>query len=139
MEKWPGKSRLLGQSGLILGPGYQGAAVTLCLIVGLSLLCMLVPCRYFLLRRDQPAPLIVTCLLSFLTLFFYALTATSNPGFIPRQNSYFSQGPELTPILGSRLLDYEGRTRDVPIRGSIQRLRYCRTCNPYIRLSISPA
>jgi len=138
-KKWPGHSQLVGKTGLILGPGYQGAAVTLCLITSLSLLCMLIPCRYFLTEKDQPAPIIISGFLAFLALLFFALTATTNPGFIPRQNSRFSQGPEQTPMLGSTLLEYEGRTRDIPLRGCLQRLRYCRTCKPHFRLPLPSA
>lgn len=138
-KKWPGRSQLLGKTGLILGPGYPGAATTLGLVISLSLLCLLIPCRYFLTERDQSAPILIAGFLALLVLCFFGLTAVTNPGFIPRQNSLFSQGPEQTPMLGSALLDYEGRTRDIPLRGCLQRLRYCHTCKPHLRLCLPPA
>lgn len=136
MGKWPGKSHLLGQSGLVIGPSYYGAGVTVGLLVCLSLLCLLVPCRYFLEHEDQPAPLVVCLTLSCATMVMFLLTATANPGFIPRQNCSFSRGPELTPVLTSRQLAFHGIARDVPVRGSLLRLRYCRTCNHYERLHL---
>ena len=127
--KWPGKSRILGKSSLVLGPSYQGAGTTLCLILALSLLCLCVPCRYFLTEKGEYAPVIVACVLAGMSLFWFFVTACTDPGFIPRQNTDFSQGPHQTPRFGGLYLAYEGKTKDIPVRGSLLRLRFCQTCN----------
>ena len=127
-RQWPGKSLLLPPN-ITLGPNYAIALTTFFVILSLSLLCLFVPCLFFLTDKRTAAPLIISASLGIGTVFSFIATAGSDPGLIPHQRSEWSQGPVQTPKFGSTLLEYDGRAREVAVRGVLVRLQYCDTCN----------
>lgn len=122
--KWPGQSTILA-SGFLVGPDFYKGVGTLVLVVGVSVVCLVFPCRYYLEEKDNPAPLVIGCVLAFLSVTFLLLTGTLNPGFIPRQSGVYSQGPANATRIN---LFYQGSSKDIPVTGTLCRLRYCTTC-----------
>lgn len=126
--KWPGQSQFLGRTGLLLGPDFYKGVFTLTMLVGLTVLCLVFPCRYFLTERSNPAPIIIGTVTAFTSISLFFLTACTDPGFIPRQNGPFSEGP----TQASRIdLIHEGQSKDFPVRGALVKIRYCITCCVY--------
>ena len=123
--KWPGQSNFLGRSGVLLGPDFYNGVFTLTMVVGLSLLCLVFPCRYFLTERDNPAPIIIGTIVTCAVLYFFFLTACTDPGFLPRQTGAFSEGPRNAPRID---LLFVGQSKDMPVRGALVKVRYCITC-----------
>ena len=127
-EKWPGRSTFLSRSGFLLGPDSYNGAVVLFLLVGVTVICLVFPCRYFLNERDNPAPMIIGTVTGFFAVWFFVLTAISNPGFIPRQTGALSQGPKSAQRIN---LYYTGQTKEIPVNGALIKMRYCVTCCLY--------
>lgn len=127
-SKWPGQSWFIGHTELLLGPDAHNGVFSLMLLLGLTVLCLVFPCRYFLTERDNPAPMVIGTVAAFCSISFFLLTACTDPGFIPRQNGPFSEGP----TQASRIdLVHEGQSRDFPVRGALVKVRYCITCCLY--------
>jgi hypothetical protein len=62
--------------------------------------------------------------------YFLVKTATTNPGYLPQQYSPFTQGPIANSAVEP--LDFNNfPTVDVVCGGSLQRLKYCATCQLY--------
>jgi len=126
--KWPGQSYFLGHSGLLLGPDFRNGVFSLTLLLGLSVICLVYPCSYFLTERANPAPVVLGTVCSCLALAFFFLTACTDPGFLPRQTGPFSEGPPQSSRID---LIFEGQGREMPVRGALVKVRYCTTCCLY--------
>lgn len=92
------------------------------------MICLVFPCRYFLTEKDNPAPLVIGCILAAISTTSLTFTAASNPGFIPRQSSSYSRGPANATRIN---LFYQGFSRELPVAGMLYKLRYCTTCCLY--------
>ena len=130
-ELRPGANRLVCKGRGVLGPDWYRAAMSFGLVLVPCVLTLAEPCRYFLEEHDQPAPFILMLLWSLCSLLFLVLTATSNPGIIPKQKDGFALGPHNAPLLSSQGLLYDGRNREVRARGALVKLKYCDTCCLY--------
>jgi len=125
--KWPGQSSILAP-GFLLGPDYYKGVGTLLLLVSVTVICLVFPCRYFLREKDNPAPIVIGCILAAISVSSLVFTAITNPGFIPRQSSNYSRGPANATRIN---LFYQGSSRDLPVAGVLYKLRYCTTCCLY--------
>lgn len=124
-KKWPGNSTLFARGSFLLGPDFYNGACVLFLLAGTSVICLAFPCRYFLRERDNPAPMIIGTVAAAAAIAFFLLTALTNPGFIPPQTGMFSQGPKKARRIN---LYYSGESKDIPVNGILQKMRYCTTC-----------
>ena len=86
------------------------------------------PSVYFIKNYLNPAPLIITSLLTIGSLYFLMLVSLKNPGFIPKQWPPFAQGPYgARPI--EEILQETINPKEILINGNLSRLKYCSTCN----------
>lgn len=82
----------------------------------------------------MPVP-IISILLCLFTLFFLIKTASTDPGYIPRQEFPFAIGPLNSPTIYSALVSdptkaaaIETSYFEVQVRSAKVKLKYCRTC-----------
>ena len=110
----------------VVGPDFPRGLLTFLLLLAPCVATLLFPCRYLL--TTSSAPMILVSIGSCVSLGFLTLTATANPGVIPKQTAGTSSGPRNATMLGYHGLEYSGKGRDVNIRGYLVKLRYCDTC-----------
>ena len=111
-----------------MGPDYKRAMGSFGGIVGLAVLTLAFPCTYFYTEFSTPVPTVLTCTLTFLSLFSLLLTSTTNPGILPKQLNGFSEGPRNVYTLQSQSLNYSGPSVSVAIAGFVHKLKYCEVC-----------
>lgn len=125
-----GDNRRLCHGRAVVGPDFLRSLLTFLLLLVPCVVTLAFPCRYLLSITAAPMVLILigTCT----SLLFLVLTATANPGVLPRQTEGSSSGPKNVSILGNQLLEFSGKGQDVNIRGSLVKLRYCDTCKSHL-------
>lgn len=85
-------------------------------------------------RFIVPVP-IISILLCLVTLYFLVKTASTDPGYIPRQEYPFAIGPFRSPTVYSALVSDPTKAAaietpyfELPARSGIIKFKYCRTC-----------
>lgn len=109
-----------------MGPDYPRGFLTFLLLLAPCAVTLAFPCRYLL--STTAAPMVLVLIGTCASLLLLALTATANPGVLPRQLEGSSSGPRHVSVLGSQRLEFSGKGQDVTIRGALCKLRYCDTC-----------
>lgn len=124
---WPGASKLCCWRRMFLGPDFYRVGLTLVLLNGPAYLFVSTTALSLIQDYDAPAVLPFLLLLSLASNLSLIATATSNPGYLPKQQAPYARGP-----VGGRALaalgNVDKRVLELPIRGQIQRLKYCETC-----------
>lgn len=123
-----GRSRLICRGRVMLGGDYPRAALTLALISSGSGLLLAGPCRFFLQEHEEPLPMCLSGVLTVLSLSLLLVTATRNPGVLPKQRNGFAEGPKNASTLQSQTLDYTGFSQRVGVAGVLVQLKYCDEC-----------
>lgn len=123
-----GRSRLVCRGKILLGGDYPKAGLTFTLITAVGALQLAGPCRFYLLDYESQLPMCVCSVLLALSLVLLGVTATCDPGVLPKQRDGFSQGPRNTSTLQSQSLDYTGPTQTINITGTLNTLKYCEEC-----------
>lgn len=94
-----------------------------------SVVTVVFPCRDML--EQSAGPMVIVVVVTCVSLFLLMLTATSNPGILPRQTQGLSLGPVNAKILSASGLSFPGQAQSFPLRGTVVRFRYCETCNSH--------
>mmetsp|Transcript_23824 Transcript_23824/g.42180 ORF Transcript_23824/g.42180 Transcript_23824/m.42180 type:complete len:236 (+) Transcript_23824:19-726(+) len=127
LAEWPGASKLFCWRRMFLGPDYHRLVITFVLLNAPAYLFVSTTATSFIEDYDAPAVMFFILLLSSVSNIFLIATAVSNPGFIPKQQAPYARGP-----IGGRALAALGRADKkivlLPIRGQLQRLKFCETC-----------
>lgn len=113
----------------MLGGDYPRAGLTLALISLDSGLLLAGPCLFFLQEHEDPLPMCLGGVLIVLSLSLLIVTATRNPGVLPKQRNGLAEGPKNVSTLQSQTLDYTGLPQRVIIAGVLVQLKYCEECN----------
>jgi len=110
-----------------MGPDYKSAFFTLVLINTLSCLLILFPLEYF---KEQIALFWITLALQLLASVTLMLTATMNPGIIPRQTVHYKKllYEEIDEADNFVTLEKKYHAKSV-VHGHLLDLKYCGTCS----------
>lgn len=125
---WPGNGHPICDGFTLLGPDYYRAVLTFILlsIPGSSVIAL--PAWKLSLECDLPGLLSAGCVLLFITLTGLLILCSSNPGFIPSQNAYFSMGPPgATPL--AALGQETQKFIEMTVNGILVRMKYCGSCH----------
>lgn len=124
---WPGSSKLICWRRLFLGPDYYRALLTFVLLNVPALLFISTTAASFIEDFNAPAVMAFQVLLSLASNYFFIATAASDPGYLPKQEAPYARGP-----IGGKALTALGRADKklivIPIKGQLQRLKFCETC-----------
>lgn len=124
---WPGNSHIFCSGRVMTGQDSYRAVLTLFLLVVPGCSCLLLPAWRIWDEDKRPQPLAAGVFLLVLSVGLLLRIATSNPGFIPLQNAFFSTGPQgVTPL--SSLAMTPQKIVEVNVNGALVRLKFCRTC-----------
>ncbi|PFH32824.1 DHHC zinc finger domain-containing protein [Besnoitia besnoiti] len=111
----------------ITGPDCRTALVSLAMILVPSIVFMAWSSPWYECRYGAGVPATQACLVVF-TLYFFCITACSDPGILPRHRSPMSA---YDPLTGAYRVRQPPRHQDVVINGNSIRLKFCTTCNIY--------
>lgn len=114
----------------VVGPDLPRGALTFLLLLLPCGITLAFPC--YALLTTSAAPMVLVAIGTFTSLLLLVLTATSNPGVLPRQAEGSSKGPKNATVLGHPRLEFSGKGQDVNIRGCLIKLRYCDTCECHL-------
>ncbi|ESS30777.1 DHHC zinc finger domain-containing protein [Toxoplasma gondii VEG] len=111
----------------ITGPDRRTALVSLAMILIPSVVFMIWTSPWFASHFGVGVPL-TQALLVLLTVYFFSVTACSDPGILPRHRSPMNA---FDPLTGAYRARQPPRYQDVVINGNCIRLKFCTTCNIY--------
>lgn len=110
------------------GPDYYRGFITLLIVTVPGVLTIAVPAWDLQHDHKNPAIVLVGLVLLIASVALLWCIATSNPGFIPCQNAFFSVGPKsVTPLSG--LAATPQKYQDVNLNGVMVRMKFCKTCS----------
>lgn len=122
-----GDSKVFCQGRFIAGPDARSCIASLLMICAPSVVWQ-VDVGAWLYIEYGPALLLLNGFLELMSLFFLLATAFSDPGIVPRQESFTEQYDVRTKCYRMK---QPARYFDTVLRGHSFKLKYCTTCNIY--------
>nr|GMC98797.1 protein S-acyltransferase 8-like [Ipomoea batatas] len=132
-QDWKGKNKFLLNGRLIFGPDARSLIVTLMLIlVPVVIFCTFVARKFLHQFQESSAGYVimtVTIIFTIYVLLLLVLTATQDPGIVPRNSrppdEILNYDSSASVEAGGKTL---ARTKEVIVNGLIVRVKYCETC-----------
>jgi len=125
---WPGRGRSVLGGWAIVGPNAYRAVLTFGLIAAPGGCFLAFPAWELWQEDESPWVFALGMALLTATLALEVLISLSNPGFLPCQNSSYSQGP-LGAVPLSFLNSCPQKYLEIAVNGALTRLKYCRSCS----------
>lgn len=121
-QLWPGRNKRCCGGRVMVGPDWPRAALT-CVLINTP------GVGFLILVQGSWSEFGVSICLQVLSAFQLYRLSTSNPGFIPLQNSAFAQGPVGSLPLSS--LNVDLNRQQAVVGGVSYVLKWCSTCHIY--------
>lgn len=125
---WPGNGFPICAGRAVVGPDVHRAGITCVMLTVPGAAVLAVPAWSFWDEYHHAALFFAGLLLLSASLSLLARLSSSNPGFIPSQNAYFSIGPLSAKPL-SDISPSNQKFLDIQVNGALLRLKFCRTCH----------
>ncbi|OMJ83864.1 hypothetical protein SteCoe_15089 [Stentor coeruleus] len=129
-ELWPGKNKFYFKGKIMLGPDYHRAVLTFFLIFLPEIAFLSTTSQYFTVTIS-----ILSIIFAIACIGSLFIIATSNPGYILKQEYPFYMGPLGSPTIHSALIAEPSKAAaienpcfELVINGSRVKIKNCRTC-----------
>lgn len=124
---WKGSNKFYCGGKVMMGPDNHRFVITFMLINIPILLFYFFPAVYFIDSAIGVWIFPICILLQMSSSFFLIRSAFMNPGYIHKQEPPLALGP-INALPFPAFFHGEGVNRDVPVRGTLLKLKYCNTC-----------